>query len=170
MPVQPAIALAALLLEDEDLVGARLLEDRRRHHRAFEKRRPQRRRLAIPNHKDFLEFDQGPRIAGQTLDGDHVVRRDPILLSTGPHDRVHGKPTLCLDLCLEGKGRRPREIYREAANCQSFEGVLACLRGRPGMARLRPRRGAGVVERGGLENRCAFAGTVGSNPTPSAKD
>ena len=25
-----------------------------------------------------------------------------------------------------------------------------------------------MVERGGLENRCAFAGTVGSNPTLSA--
>ncbi len=30
------------------------------------------------------------------------------------------------------------------------------------------RWGAGVVERGGLENRCALAGTVGSNPTPTA--
>ncbi len=30
------------------------------------------------------------------------------------------------------------------------------------------RRGARVVEWGGLENRCAFAGTVGSNPTLSA--
>ncbi len=25
-----------------------------------------------------------------------------------------------------------------------------------------------MVERGGLENRCTLAGTVGSNPTPSA--
>ena len=31
------------------------------------------------------------------------------------------------------------------------------------------RRGAGVVDRGGLENRCTLAGTVGSNPTPSAR-
>ena len=30
------------------------------------------------------------------------------------------------------------------------------------------RRVAGVVERGGLENRCAFAGTKGSNPLLSA--
>ncbi len=30
------------------------------------------------------------------------------------------------------------------------------------------RRGAGVVERGGLENRCAFTGTQGSNPCLSA--
>jgi hypothetical protein len=30
------------------------------------------------------------------------------------------------------------------------------------------RRGAGVVERGGLENRCGLRATVGSNPTLSA--
>jgi hypothetical protein len=30
------------------------------------------------------------------------------------------------------------------------------------------RRGAGAVERGGLENRCTRERTVGSNPTPSA--
>ena len=30
------------------------------------------------------------------------------------------------------------------------------------------RRGARAVELDGLENRCAFAGTVGSNPTLSA--
>ena len=35
-------------------------------------------------------------------------------------------------------------------------------------ASAQPRRGAGVVERGGLENRCTLAGTVGSNPTLSA--
>ena len=31
------------------------------------------------------------------------------------------------------------------------------------------RWGAGVVERGGLENRCACKRTVGSNPTPPPK-
>ena len=30
------------------------------------------------------------------------------------------------------------------------------------------RRGAGVVDRDGLENRYTFTGIVGSNPTPSA--
>ena len=34
--------------------------------------------------------------------------------------------------------------------------------------RCRRRRGAGAVERGGLENRCAFTGTQGSNPCLSA--
>ncbi len=32
-----------------------------------------------------------------------------------------------------------------------------------------PWRGAGVVERGGLENRCTFASTQGSNPCLSAR-
>ncbi len=31
------------------------------------------------------------------------------------------------------------------------------------------RRGAGAVERGGLENRCTLTGTEGSNPSLSAK-
>ena len=34
--------------------------------------------------------------------------------------------------------------------------------------RVVQRRGAGVVDRDGLENRCTLTGTVGSNPTPSA--
>ena len=34
----------------------------------------------------------------------------------------------------------------------------------------RVRRGARVVESGGLENRCTRKGTVGSNPTLSAKE
>lgn len=33
-----------------------------------------------------------------------------------------------------------------------------------------PRKDAGVVDRGGLENRCALAGTQGSNPCLSAKE
>ena len=33
---------------------------------------------------------------------------------------------------------------------------------------MSPRRGAGVVERDGLENRCTGNRTVGSNPTLSA--
>ena len=33
-----------------------------------------------------------------------------------------------------------------------------------------PRRGAGVVDRGGLENRCTLTGTQGSNPCLSASD
>jgi hypothetical protein len=37
------------------------------------------------------------------------------------------------------------------------------------LLRFQPRRGARVVERDSLENYCTRKGTVGSNPTPSAK-
>ena len=37
-----------------------------------------------------------------------------------------------------------------------------------GVERTTQRRGARVVEWAGFENRCAFTGTVGSNPTLSA--
>ena len=37
-----------------------------------------------------------------------------------------------------------------------------------GVERTIERRGARVVEWAGFENRCAFTGTVGSNPTLSA--
>ena len=52
---------------------------------------------------------------------------------------------------------------------------LSLRRGGPGVVSLRVRqfafdvrRGAGVVERGGLENRCALTRTEGSNPSLSA--
>ena len=52
---------------------------------------------------------------------------------------------------------------------------LSLRRGGPGVVSLRTRqfafdvrRGAGVVERGGLENRCALTRTEGSNPSLSA--
>ena len=42
--------------------------------------------------------------------------------------------------------------------------------GRQACPARRLRRGARVVDWDGLENRCALAGTVGSNPTLSARD
>ena len=47
-------------------------------------------------------------------------------------------------------------------------GFSACTAGCDALSPTRPRRGAGVVERGGLENRCPFTGTQGSNPCLSA--
>ena len=42
--------------------------------------------------------------------------------------------------------------------------------GRMGFPNYRVRMGAGVVDRARLESVCAFTGTVGSNPTPSARN
>ena len=46
---------------------------------------------------------------------------------------------------------------------------LSCLHGRVGRGILMSRRGAGVADRGSLENCCTCKRTVGSNPTLSAK-
>src|SRR5216684_2480485 len=54
-------------------------------------------------------------------------------------------------------GFKPRS---RGAFCRSF--FKGCASG------YRIRRGGRVVERGGLENRYTFTGTVGSNPTLSA--
>ena len=52
----------------------------------------------------------------------------------------------------------------------SSEKQVACARRFAYSARHDPsRRGAGVVERGGLENRCGCKPTQGSNPCLSAK-
>ena len=61
--------------------------------------------------------------------------------------------------------RRPGAVpsHRRRRAC----GSLACF----AAPRARPRRGAGVVERGGLENRCGGnPSTEGSNPSPSASE
>ena len=64
-----------------------------------------------------------------------------------PRGKIFARPPLV-------EGRRMRYLKRACKTTQNAK---------PDM-----RRGAGVVERGGLENRCALAGTVGSNPTLSA--
>src|SRR5215468_3449721 len=51
---------------------------------------------------------------------------------------------------------------------QARRGWLLVPGGPPISGAARPRRGAGVVDRDGLENRCACKRTVGSNPTLSA--
>src|SRR2546423_757658 len=55
------------------------------------------------------------------------------------------------------------KLLQRAAQAESLSGCHF-FASRPKLLR----RGAGAVERGGLENRCAFTGTVGSNPTLSA--
>ena len=80
------------------------------------------------------------------------------LASTG-RGRPHGAPGL-VPLARE---RGTVEFY--ARTCDAA-GPYVCS-ARPGSGHL-PRRGAGVVDRDGLENRCAGNRTEGSNPSLSA--
>ncbi len=54
------------------------------------------------------------------------------------------------------------------ASCRFDSGKLEGRVSRKTIADFSLRRGAGVVERDGLENRCTGNRTVGSNPTLSA--
>src|SRR5690625_1257175 len=85
----------------------------------------------------------------------------------------------------QGDRRPPQLRVRAAWAGKGENGGAGCLQPLPAFANVRPpstlglrgqrpsdslipRRGAGAVERGGLENRCARERTVGSNPTLSA--
>ena len=76
---------------------------------------------------------------------------------------------------LAGRGGRGRVAPRHRARAVlalSGPRVLDATRLRPeGVVPIRPaaRRGAGVVDRDGLENRCTLTGTEGSNPSLSAR-
>ncbi len=60
---------------------------------------------------------------------------------------------------------RPQKILQAAAHTPLRALPPAAIAPPPGP---KPRRGAGVVERGGLENRCGGDSTQGSNPCLSA--
>ena len=72
------------------------------------------------------------------------------------------------------QGCGPPRVWRRPAPEGEWHGVNGAA-ANPKVAprdligyRIRTWRGAGEVERGGLENRCPRKWTVGSNPTPSA--
>ncbi len=69
-----------------------------------------------------------------------------------------------------GAGVKARDELREKRPGDLCGGRASAIEPHS-LARLTPRprrRGAGVVDRDGLENRCACKRTVGSNPTLSA--
>ena len=72
----------------------------------------------------------------------------------------------------KGLAARNRAVPSQGGHAGFATGMLAGHRlhlyNAPARFPAGPRRGARVVDRGGLENRCARKGTVGSNPTLSA--
>ena len=72
-----------------------------------------------------------------------------------------GEPEIEIHPVDEFPGERPHMDVRAGSPHQGRYRARDGLKGK--------RRGAGVVERGGLENRCTLARTEGSNPSLSAK-
>src|SRR5258706_2974682 len=82
--------LAALLLENDDLLAAILAEDRGADRRAGDERSADLR-LVSAHHQHFAERDLVLVSAAEsvTLDRDDIALGDAILLSTGTNDGVH---------------------------------------------------------------------------------
>src|SRR5436853_3162623 len=99
--------LAALLLESDDFRRPILRHDFGRHGGA----REQRRADFGPRQQDLREGDRCPRLAGETVDLQHVAGRDPILLAAGADDREHGTT-----LTAKHEYRRNRWVSRKAGN------------------------------------------------------
>jgi len=84
------VILAALLLENNDLLAATLAEDRGPDRRAGDERSADLRLIAA-HHQHFAERDLVlvGAAEGVTLDRDDIALGDAILLSTGTNDGVH---------------------------------------------------------------------------------
>src|SRR6185436_12594707 len=93
MPVLPlGMVFTALLLEDDDLIAARLAEDRR-HDRSALNRRVPGFRLVAADHQHVAErnFALLGSAENITLDLETISNGHTILLSTGTNDGVHDK-------------------------------------------------------------------------------
>src|SRR5690625_2552511 len=89
MPQGTAIVLAALLLEDGDLLAASLLHDLCAHHGAGHGRRTDGHAVVATHQEHLFELQAGPSLSGQALDLEHLVLGDPILLAAGFDHCVH---------------------------------------------------------------------------------
>src|SRR6478736_4336492 len=114
MPLLAAVVLAPLLLEDDDLVAARLL-----HHLGGDQRagndRATRLRAIAAKQQHFAERNDVAGLARDALDLDNVVRRHAILLAARADDREHvwlSSLTLGLESrpCLGRLGRGPEKM------------------------------------------------------------
>jgi hypothetical protein len=89
MAMFSAIVLSPLLLEDDDLSAARLLDDPRAHRRVRQGWAPNCSRISITNCQHMAKRDFGPDIAFEPFDHDLVARSDPVLFSTSLYDCKH---------------------------------------------------------------------------------
>jgi hypothetical protein len=101
--VAPAMVLAALLLEDDDLRPAALLDDLGGHRGTRYMGRADGCGLALAHHQHLLEGHCGTGLAGQLLDHDDLILGDFILLAAGLDDCVHDGFFVC---CATNNGPR----------------------------------------------------------------
>ena len=90
MAAGAAIFFAAILLEHQNLVGARLFNHFGEHGSLVDDRRAYGQCLAVAaNHKDVGKLYHGAGLGGQFFYDDFIVLGDPVLFSTGTNDSEH---------------------------------------------------------------------------------
>src|SRR5512132_2623638 len=93
MALGPPVVLATLLLEDDQLRPASLLQHAAEHPGLRGNRRADQRRLAVPgDHQDLIEGDDIARLGVQSLDDDPVAFGDPMLFAARADHCEHGQP------------------------------------------------------------------------------
>src|SRR5690348_4963611 len=97
MALLAAVVLPALELENDDLLGAVLIEDLGAHAGTAHEGLAELGAVTA-DHEDFVELQGVARIAGELLDPKFLTFGDPVLLAARFDDRVHARP-------LEIKGR-----------------------------------------------------------------
>src|SRR5215469_10231461 len=83
------IIVPPLLLKDDDLGRARLLDHSGADRSTGQQRRPGGDLGPVANHQHLGELDRRPRLARELLDRNHIVLGDLVLLAAGPDHREH---------------------------------------------------------------------------------
>jgi hypothetical protein len=102
-----AVMLAPLLLEDLDLVAARLLDEFGGHDGAGDDRGADLESGVAGEHQHLVELEDVAGLAGQAFDLEHVVRLDAVLLAAGLDDCVH-----VWTFCFQPRPSAPRGRFR----------------------------------------------------------
>src|SRR6266436_6801882 len=89
MPLLTPIVVPPLLFEDDDLVGARLLDHGGADGGAVQQRRAGRNFRPFADHQHLGEFNRRARLGCKLLDRDDVVLGDLVLLAAGPDHCEH---------------------------------------------------------------------------------
>ena len=89
MAVLAAIALAALLFENDDLLVAKLLDDFAGHQRAINERSAQGDVGIGANHENVFEGDGIAGFTSELFDADQIIGSNFVLLATGLDDCKH---------------------------------------------------------------------------------
>ena len=126
MALGAAIALAADLLEDLNLLGLARFDQGRIDAGTLDGRQTQGHGRAITQHEDLAKRHIGTGLTIQLFDHQHVTRRNPVLLAAGLNYRVHRSRPKPLDSKRECAREKARE--REARSYTDDPGQVNAKR------------------------------------------